>query len=146
MNREEKVKCSLGFLYNFAVIVIRILHTGAFNGGEGVQRELLFRKPVILSVLTERRVLKPYGMNGGEPGKRGLNLLIKTDGRIVNLGGKTAVPCDAGDMFSMKTPGGGGYGLKTDAKILSNSENADKVKIANLKGSVYQYTQAQESA
>jgi 5-oxoprolinase (ATP-hydrolysing) len=37
---------------------------GLYNGGEGVHRELLFRKPMTLSVLTERRVLQPYGMAG----------------------------------------------------------------------------------
>lgn len=37
---------------------------GKFIGGEGVQRELLFRRPLTLSVLTERRVLEPYGLNG----------------------------------------------------------------------------------
>lgn len=37
---------------------------GEFTGGEGVVRELLFRRPLTLSVLTERRVLSPFGMNG----------------------------------------------------------------------------------
>jgi 5-oxoprolinase (ATP-hydrolysing) len=37
---------------------------GKFIGGEGVQRELLFRRPLTLSVLTERRALEPYGLNG----------------------------------------------------------------------------------
>ena len=37
---------------------------GKYCGGDGVVRELLFRRPLTLSVLTERRVLAPYGMNG----------------------------------------------------------------------------------
>lgn len=37
---------------------------GKFKGGDGVIRELLFRKSLILSVLTERRVFSPYGMKG----------------------------------------------------------------------------------
>lgn len=37
---------------------------GKFRGGDGVIRELLFRKEQILSVLTERRVLQPYGLKG----------------------------------------------------------------------------------
>lgn len=80
---------------------------GYFRGGEGVQRELLFRKPVTLSVLTERRAIKNYGLEGGEPGKVGLNFLKKPDGRVINLGGKTAINVDAGDVFSMLTPGEG---------------------------------------
>ncbi|KAJ3647751.1 hypothetical protein Zmor_019612 [Zophobas morio] len=70
--------------------------TGRFKGGDGVLREILFRAPLTLSVLTERRVLQPYGLKGGGPGARGLNLLIRTDGRTINLGPKTAVPIQPG--------------------------------------------------
>jgi hypothetical protein len=41
---------------------------GQYRGGDGVRREILFRKDLELSVLTERRVLAPYGLAGGEPG------------------------------------------------------------------------------
>lgn len=37
---------------------------GRYRGGDGVLRELFFRAPIMLSVLTERRVLQPYGMEG----------------------------------------------------------------------------------
>ena len=37
---------------------------GKFNGGDGIVRELLFRAPMTLSILTERRVFAPYGMDG----------------------------------------------------------------------------------
>lgn len=37
---------------------------GKFKGGDGVVRELIFRKCLILSVLTERRVFAPYGLEG----------------------------------------------------------------------------------
>lgn len=37
---------------------------GQYNGGDGVIRELLFRKTLALSVLTERRVFSPYGLAG----------------------------------------------------------------------------------
>ncbi|XP_076333273.1 5-oxoprolinase [Tachypleus tridentatus] len=84
---------------------------GQYHGGDGVVRELLFRKHLTLSVLTERRVFSPYGLFGGKNGKRGLNLLIYSNGRIVNLGGKTSVEVSAGDIFHLETPGGGGYGL-----------------------------------
>lgn len=86
---------------------------GRFNGGDGVVRAIKFLKPLTLSVLTDRRVISPYGLNGGLPGLRGENLLIRQrDGVTINLGGKCAVPVDAGDLFILKTPGGGGWGLK----------------------------------
>lgn len=69
---------------------------GRFIGGEGVERDLLFRKPVTLSVLTERRVLQPYGLAGGEPGKRGRNLIKKHDGRVIALSSKTCIDVEAG--------------------------------------------------
>lgn len=118
-------------------------HSGQFNGGEGVQRELLFRKAVTVSVLTERRVLEPYGMAGGEAGKCGLNLLIKNDGRVINLGGKTAVDVQAGDVFSMKTPGGGGYGVPQD--YAANRKEKSPIRTFTERGSVFEYRQAQES-
>jgi len=116
---------------------------GQFVGGEGVQREILFRTPVTVSVLTERRVLRPYGMAGGEPGKCGLNLLIKTDGRVINLGGKTAVDVQAGDIYSMKTPGGGGYGFRKDTQDSSGEQS--QLRTFTERGSVFEYRQVQES-
>eukprot|EP00124_Ichthyophonus_hoferi_P005134 Ihof_evm4s676 gene=Ihof_evmTU4s676 len=47
---------------------------GAFNGGDGVKREMEFRRPMTVSLLTERRSFQPYGMKGGTNGERGLNL------------------------------------------------------------------------
>lgn len=117
---------------------------GKYRGGEGVERELLFRKSATLSVLTERRVLHPYGMNGGHPGKRGLNLVQKADGRIIYVGSKTAIDVKCGDMFCLKTPGGGGYGPPEDQS--EDSDNtADTVKKFHERGSVFEYRQAQES-
>lgn len=122
---------------------------GRFVGGEGVQRELLFRKPVTVSVLTERRVLQPYGMHGGEPGKRGENYLIRSNGKRIYLGGKTAVSVEVGDCFSMLTPGGGGYGalekmqLDNDIAQLGNQDGGGAAVFVE-RGSVYEYRQQQE--
>ncbi|XP_033225027.1 5-oxoprolinase isoform X2 [Belonocnema kinseyi] len=69
---------------------------GAFSGGDGVIRQTMFRAPMTLSVLTERRVHNPPGLKGGLPGARGRNTLIKANGRVLNLGAKTAVPVSVG--------------------------------------------------
>ena len=84
---------------------------GQYNGGDGVIRAIQFLKPLTLSVLTDRRVFPPYGLNGGHPGAKGQNLLLRSqDNVLINLGGKCSVPVKAGDVFILKTPGGGGWG------------------------------------
>ncbi|XP_013418228.1 5-oxoprolinase-like [Lingula anatina] len=131
---------------------------GKYSGGDGVMRELLFRKRLTLSILTERRVFRPYGLFGGEAGQRGLNLLIHADDRVVNLGSKCSVTVSAGDRFRLLTPGGGGYGdpgddhlsdqeHDHDHKMFFKKRRADKGhhKYAE-KGSVHAYKMKQESA
>ena len=87
---------------------------GLYNGGDGVIRVIQFLKELTLSVLTDRRVIAPYGLHGGQDGHRGQNLLTRySDCVTVNLGGKSAVPIEAGDIFTLKTPGGGGWGHST---------------------------------
>lgn len=91
---------------------------GEYRGGDGVAREIEFLAPVQCSILSERRVHRPYGMQGGGPGHVGLNLWLTKDRytgleRRVNMGGKGSVPMSAGDRVVIMTPGGGGYGAKT---------------------------------
>jgi len=73
---------------------------GHWHGGDGITRHLQFRRPLQLSLLTERRVFAPYGLNGGEPGKRGQNVLCRStadgDEIRINLGAKNSVMIKAG--------------------------------------------------
>ncbi|XP_022541160.2 5-oxoprolinase [Astyanax mexicanus] len=120
---------------------------GRFQGGDGVIRKLLFRSKMILSVLTERRSTRPYGLHGGESGAAGLNLLYRADGRVLNLGAKTTVSLEPGDVFCLHTPGGGGYGREEDET--DNHHNPSKRQRLNEafaeRGSVFEYRRAQES-
>ncbi|KAL5986167.1 5-oxoprolinase [Asimina triloba] len=84
---------------------------GLHKGGDGLIREIEFRRPVVVSVLSERRVHAPRGLNGGQDGARGANYLIKKDKRRVYLGGKNTVEVLAGEVLQILTPGGGGWGL-----------------------------------
>ena len=52
----------------------------------------------------------PYGMAGGEPGKCGRNYVERTDGTVEELAGSDGADMEAGDVFVIETPGGGGYG------------------------------------
>lgn len=126
---------------------------GFHRGGDGVIRELLFRRTQVLSVLSERRAFRPYGMGGGEPGSAGVNLLLKADGRIVNLGGKASVNIQPGDCYLVQTPGGGGYGAPTGS-LRPNIEVGDpptkseqeKQQFFTACGSLHNYKMMQESA
>ena len=56
---------------------------GEFTGGDGIVRELEFLTDgITIGILSERRVTEPYGLKGGNPGKRGKNLLFYPDGRV----------------------------------------------------------------
>ncbi|CAH0596910.1 unnamed protein product [Chrysodeixis includens] len=116
---------------------------GRWNGGDGVIRELVFRRNVQLSVLTERRSFQPYGMNGGDPGERGLNLLQRVDGRLINLGGKASIHAYPGDKYIMNSPSGGGYGSASDNA--QTDEQTNKQASFLERGSVFEYRSAQES-
>ena len=80
---------------------------GQYNGGDGSVRELEFRIPLSASMLSERRVYRPYGMAGGEPGQAGLNLYVKKeiDGteRTINIGGKMELDVQPGDRLIIHT-------------------------------------------
>lgn len=83
---------------------------GLHKGGDGVIRELEPLRPLTMSILSERRTLQPYGLEGGENGARGRNLLVRANGVLVNMGGRYSGPMDTGERLRIETPGGGGYG------------------------------------
>jgi 5-oxoprolinase (ATP-hydrolysing) len=87
--------------------------SGRHPGGNGVVRKIEFLRPIVVSMLSERRgPFAPFGLEGGERGALGRNTLqpAGTD-RIQDLGGKFAVEVAAGDVLTIETPGGGGFGL-----------------------------------
>merc|ERR1712238_114613 len=59
--------------------------SGKFRGGDGVVRVIEPLRPLTMSILSERRTLRPYGLYGGEDGKCGRNLLIKKNGISINI-------------------------------------------------------------
>ncbi|OWM79165.1 5-oxoprolinase-like [Punica granatum] len=83
---------------------------GIHSGGDGLVREIEFKRPVVVSILSERRVHAPRGLNEGSPGACGANFLITRDGRGVYLGGKNTVSVQPGEILQILTPGGGGWG------------------------------------
>jgi N-methylhydantoinase B len=82
---------------------------GRYTGGSGLVREIEFLSPARVTLLTERRSVRPYGLAGGQGGRAGKNELIRR-GRRVRLPGKTSLDVVPGDRLSVETPGGGGFG------------------------------------
>ena len=82
---------------------------GMFRGGDGIIRDVQVLTEAQVSLLTERRECSPYGLKGGQPGTPGKNLIIR-DGDEIPLPGKGSVDLIPGDILSIHTPGGGGYG------------------------------------
>ncbi len=78
---------------------------GATHGGDGVVRSLRVLVDAHASVIAERRRRGPAGRAGGHGGAPGRTL---RNGEP--LPGKWQGPLDAGDVLTIETPGGGGYG------------------------------------
>ncbi len=78
---------------------------GEHRGGDGIVRSVRVLQPASLSLLTDRRRHAPGGVEGGEPGRVGRNLLNGEE-----LPPKTSRELEEGDVVTVETPGGGGYG------------------------------------
>jgi 5-oxoprolinase (ATP-hydrolysing) len=117
---------------------------GQHRGGNGVIRDIEFRMPETqVSILSERRVYRPYGLAGGEDAECGLNIWVRKvetsnpqrsdkmlngeevnigepvfEERRINLGGKNTALMKAGERIIICTPGGGGWGKVGDEKEL----------------------------
>jgi 5-oxoprolinase (ATP-hydrolysing) len=135
---------------------------GQHRGGDGVVRDIEFRIPVQVSILSERRVYHPYGLEGGEDAQCGQNIWVRgvpklegsdadveseklassssSDGedkkvRYINLGGKNTASMQAGDRIIINTPGGGGWGPVGKESLSKQHEKKDP-KLAWKGGSV----------
>lgn len=83
---------------------------GQFIGGNGIVRRLKFLEDMTVTTLSSHRVVPPQGARDGAPGETGENAVKRADGAIELLQGNDAVHMAPGDIFIMKTPGGGGFG------------------------------------
>jgi N-methylhydantoinase B/oxoprolinase/acetone carboxylase alpha subunit len=91
---------------------------GRYPGGEGIERDLQVLEDCTVSLITERRVSRPPGLWGGEPGAPGENWLLPRgdEGRAQRLPDKCTIRLHAGDVLRMLTPGGGGWGSATERR------------------------------
>ena len=87
---------------------------GLQSGGEGIHRQIEFLRPLTLSLLTSRRDTEPFGMEGGEPGRSGRNIIWEVaTGEPRYLPSQCEVHVQKGDHLVLLTPGGGGFGKKS---------------------------------
>ena len=83
---------------------------GKFHGGDGIVRKMRFLTEMTATVLSSHRKTRAFGVAGGQAGKTGENYVKRLNGETEQLNGNDKVEMSAGDLFVMKTPGGGGYG------------------------------------
>ena len=91
---------------------------GAHRGGDGVVRRIRFLDDMEVAILANRRRIPPYGMAGGEPGAVGGNRIERADGAVVEMAATDFARVGPGDVLTIETPGGGGYGR---ARMQTNS-------------------------
>ncbi|MDQ5846203.1 MAG: hydantoinase B/oxoprolinase family protein [Acidobacteriota bacterium] len=84
---------------------------GKRRGGAGVIREIETLSPAHMSLLSDRRKHRPYGLHGGGEGAAGKASIIRK-GKAKAVGSKGSWELDAGDRVRIETPGGGGFGKK----------------------------------
>ncbi|MDI9314239.1 MAG: hydantoinase B/oxoprolinase family protein [Hydrotalea sp.] len=84
----------------------RDIHTG----GNGFTKRLLFLESMTLNILANHRVVPPFGLGGGPDGRVGENHVTRADGTIDKMTATDTRILQAGDIFTIHTPGGGGMG------------------------------------
>jgi N-methylhydantoinase B/oxoprolinase/acetone carboxylase alpha subunit len=85
--------------------------SGRFRGGDGVIRRIAFREPMAASILSNRRRVAPFGLDGGSAALPGRNWVERSNGAVEELRATGMVEMAPGDVFGIATPGGGGFGL-----------------------------------
>ncbi len=83
---------------------------GRWHAGGGTSRTIRFLEAMDCAILSGHRRIAPFGLDGGEPGETGRNLVRRTNGRIEMLGGCAQTQLEAGDAVTVVTPTGGGFG------------------------------------
>jgi N-methylhydantoinase B len=82
---------------------------GKYSGGNGVVRKIKFLESMTANILSGHRLVPPFGLNGGSPGKVGNNWIQRENGIQEVLDSTATVEIQPGDIFVIETPGGGGF-------------------------------------
>jgi 5-oxoprolinase (ATP-hydrolysing) len=83
---------------------------GQWTSGDGTRRVIRFLEPMDCAILSGFRYVRPFGLEGGEPGEAGRNLVRRDGGKTEVLPGCVQTQIAAGEAIIIETPTGGGYG------------------------------------
>jgi 5-oxoprolinase (ATP-hydrolysing) len=83
---------------------------GRWSAGDGTLRRIRFLERMDCAILSSFRKVRPYGLEGGEPGECGENWVRRNNGTLQRLEGCDQTVLDAGEAVIVKTPTGGGFG------------------------------------
>jgi 5-oxoprolinase (ATP-hydrolysing) len=83
---------------------------GRYRGGDGALRRVRFLQPMAAAIVANHRTVAPYGMAGGGEGERGRSWVERAGGTREELAYAAQTAMNAGDVFVVSTPSGGGYG------------------------------------
>jgi hypothetical protein len=112
---------------------------GRYAGGNGSVRRIEFRAPMSGALLANHRRIAPFGLAGGGPGEVGKGRLLRAAGGTEEIGATASFEVEAGDVLTIMTPGGGGYGkagceLAPAAGVLGAAGGASEGGIAAAVG------------
>src|SRR5580704_9517647 len=85
---------------------------GKHRGGDGIVRELEMLTDAEVTILSDRRKTRPYGLAGGEDGASGRTTILRGDGSEEKLPSKGSTRLRSGERVRVETPGGGGWGIR----------------------------------
>jgi 5-oxoprolinase (ATP-hydrolysing) len=85
---------------------------GRHRGGDGLVRTVEFREAMTAAILSNHRRIAPFGLAGGEPAQTGRNIVLRRGRGPELVPGSVQVTVEPGDVVSIETPGGGGYGQR----------------------------------
>ncbi len=83
---------------------------GQWRGGDGAVRQVRFLEKMIATLVASRRRVAPFGLCGGADGAVGEQWVDHPDGRRTMLGAVETFEVSPGDVVTVLTPGGGGFG------------------------------------
>jgi len=117
---------------------------GEWRGGTGIERILKAKASIRVTLLGERRKVRPWGLKGGLPAEPSEYLVRRSDGKIVRLDSKDSIVLNPGDSLTVRTAGGGGYGDPRKRRTSLIKEDLDNQYITEEQAKlVYHYAAEQ---